>query len=192
MNARALALAARPGRRARAVALTLTALAVSALALALTAAPAQAIVQPLQISMGTVFPGQTSSAQTTITIAQPAHITAAGWTTLTGAEDVNWNSVLCAPAGGCGELSSFVGRDLAAGEYTLTVTIDMPMYSADAVPVVRALGELRMVGLSSQGLALTGMQPWVVPVTAVSGLALLALGAFLLLARRRRNTEDQS
>ena len=49
-----------------------------------------------------------------------------------------------------------------------------------------------MVGLSSQGLALTGMQPWVVPVTAVSGLALLALGAFLLLARRRRNTEDQS
>lgn len=190
MNARTLT--TRPGRRLRAAALTLTALAVGALGVAFAAAPAQAIVQPLQIDMGTVFPGQMNSAETTITITQPARVTAAGWTTFTGPADVQWNSVLCAPAGNCAELSSYVGRDLAAGDYTLKVTVEMPMYGAQAVPVVQALGELQMIEQSPQGLALTGLQPWVVPVTAVTGLAALLLGAFLLLARRRRNTEDQS
>ena len=190
MNARVLSI--RPGRRIRALSITLMALTLSAIALAITATPAQAIVQPHHISMGTVFPGQTNVAQTTIHVAKPAHVTAAGWTAFSGPDDVKWNSSLCAPSGTCAELSSFVGSELAAGDYTLKVTVDMPMYGATAAPVVQARGERRMIERSSQALALTGIAPWIVPVTATAGLAALALGSFLLLARRRRNTEDQS
>ena len=50
MNARVLSI--RPGRRIRALSITLMALTLSAIALAITATPAQAIVEPLHISMG--------------------------------------------------------------------------------------------------------------------------------------------
>lgn len=169
-----------------------TILAFAAVAAALGGTPAQAVVQPLVIDMGTVFPGETSTAHTTVTIAQPAHVTHAGWTAFEGPDDVVWSSMLCAPNGNCAELSTFVGSELAAGDYTLSVTVDMPMYTADTPFTVKAFGELRLTGGTPEDLATTGMSSWIVPAAGFAGTAIIAFGALLLLTRRRRSTEEQS
>jgi LPXTG-motif cell wall-anchored protein len=150
-------------------------------------APASASTVPLTISLGMVLPGSSATASHAFTIPQDAVVADASWTPSAAAPGTDWHVEMCG-ADGCRAIDDLAGAHLAAGDYRLQVTVAM---AHDAVPgtTFSGVGAISLAQ-SSDSLAVTGGQgPW---IAGVVGAAACALGALLLLGRRRRDAREEA
>jgi LPXTG-motif cell wall-anchored protein len=170
-------------KRRAAVAVALAALVGGAIAtVAAVPASASASTVPLTISLGVVMPGASATASHAFVIDRDSVVASAAWVPAAGSA-TTWNVEVCGAAG-CRAVDDLAGAHLAAGDYRLDVTVVMPQ---DAVDGTTLSGTGRISLAESHGtLAVTGgSSPW---IAAVAGAGICALGA-LLLVRRRRTDE---
>lgn len=151
---------------------------------------ASAVTVPLEADFGVMMPGASAESETSLSVPVSSVVTAAEWSTVTGAGV--WGARLCGAAT-CTDLDELVGTAIDAGSYRVVVDVTMPMDAAGTGPTA-ASGRISLMEsslpLSDGGaLAVTGAAlPW---VAMLAGAAALGGGTALLVRRRRPEDEER-
>ena len=180
----ALVPATRPRRRAwlrtwllaAAVAVTVSA------AILASAAPAEATTLAIALNLGTLTPDVAATATATVDVPVTARVVTARWDSITGLDSrAEWSAELCLGAS-CIPMEQLAGRTLAPGSWQLRVTavLQEPVVAL-AATTGEADGDITLIE-TGEGLAYTGLPPWLTVVGAV----LLTAGGLLSLGGRRR------